>query len=90
MPGALYGKLGLSAENLQKAAANIPAQIAAVRFAIDLFEIHDTAFPSKGPVMFYTTLNNSVEIAKAVMFLACDESACTAGSEPIIAGAMGT
>ena len=26
--------------------------------AIDLFEIHDTVFPSKGPVMFYTTLNS--------------------------------
>ena len=25
--------------------------------SIDLFEIHEAVFPSKGPVMFYTTLN---------------------------------
>jgi NAD(P)-dependent dehydrogenase (short-subunit alcohol dehydrogenase family) len=60
----LYGKLGLSAEDLQKTAAGILSQIPAGRFG------------------------EPGEIAKAVVFLASDESAFTVGSELIIDGGM--
>ncbi|CAN5866903.1 hypothetical protein BH11PSE8_BH11PSE8_05580 [soil metagenome] len=62
----LYGKLGMSAEDLQKTAASILANVPAGRFGL----------PS--------------EIAKAVVFLASDESAFTVGSELIIDGGMST
>jgi NAD(P)-dependent dehydrogenase (short-subunit alcohol dehydrogenase family) len=60
----LYGKLGLSAEDLQKTADSILALVPAGRFGT----------PS--------------EIAKAVVFLASDESAFTVGSELLIDGGM--
>jgi NAD(P)-dependent dehydrogenase (short-subunit alcohol dehydrogenase family) len=60
----LYGKLGLSAEDLQKTAESIRALVPAGRFGT----------PS--------------EIAKAVVFLASDESAFTVGSELLIDGGM--
>ena len=60
----LYGKLGLSADDLQKTAESIRAQVPAGRFGT----------PS--------------EIAKAVVFLASDESAFTVGSELVIDGGM--
>jgi NAD(P)-dependent dehydrogenase (short-subunit alcohol dehydrogenase family) len=60
----LYGKLGLSAEDLQKTADSILALVPAGRFGT----------PS--------------EIAKAVVFLASDESAFTIGSELLIDGGM--
>jgi len=62
----LYGKLGLSADDLQKTAESIRAQVPAGRFGT----------PS--------------EIAKAVVFLASDESAFTVGSELVIDGGMST
>ena len=62
----LYGKLGLSADELQKTAAAILGQIPAGRFGAP------------------------IEIAKAVVFLASDESAFTVGSELIIDGGMST
>ena len=60
----LYGKLGLSADELQKKAESIRALVPAGRFGT----------PS--------------EIAKAVVFLASDESAFTVGSELLIDGGM--
>jgi NAD(P)-dependent dehydrogenase (short-subunit alcohol dehydrogenase family) len=60
----LYGKLGLSADDLQKKAESIRALVPAGRFGT----------PS--------------EIAKAVVFLASDESAFTVGSELLIDGGM--
>ncbi len=60
----LYGKLGLSGDELDKASASILAQIPAGRFGE----------PS--------------EIAKAVVFLASDESAFTVGSELVVDGGM--
>ena len=60
----LYGKLGLSAEDLEKTAESIRALVPAGRFGT----------PS--------------EIAKAVVFLASDESAFTVGSELLIDGGM--
>jgi NAD(P)-dependent dehydrogenase (short-subunit alcohol dehydrogenase family) len=62
----LYGKLGLSSDDLQKTAAGILSQIPAGRFG------------------------DPIEIAKAVVFLASDESAFTVGSELIIDGGMST
>ncbi|MFD2265169.1 SDR family oxidoreductase [Lacibacterium aquatile] len=62
----LYGKLGLSNEDLQKTASAILAQIPAGRFGE----------PS--------------EIAKAIVFLASDESRYTVGAELIIDGGMST
>jgi len=60
----LYGKLGLSAEDLQKTAESIRALVPAGRFG------------------------TPTEIAKAVVFLASDESAFTVGSELLIDGGM--
>jgi len=60
----LYGKLGLSADDLQQKAESIRALVPAGRFGT----------PS--------------EIAKAVVFLASDESAFTVGSELLIDGGM--
>jgi len=60
----LYGKLGLSAEDLQKTAESIRALVPAGRFG------------------------TTSEIAKAVVFLASDESAFTVGSELLIDGGM--
>ncbi|MEP6876166.1 MAG: SDR family oxidoreductase [Burkholderiales bacterium] len=60
----LYGKLGLSDDDLQKTAESIRALVPAGRFG---------------------TPN---EIAKAVVFLASDESAFTVGSELLIDGGM--
>jgi NAD(P)-dependent dehydrogenase (short-subunit alcohol dehydrogenase family) len=60
----LYGKLGLSPEDLQKTADSIRALVPAGRFGT----------PS--------------EVAKAVVFLASDESAFTVGSELLIDGGM--
>jgi len=60
----LYGKLGLSASDLQSVAASIKSQVPAGRFGE----------PS--------------EIAKAIVFLASDESAFTVGSELLIDGGM--
>jgi NAD(P)-dependent dehydrogenase (short-subunit alcohol dehydrogenase family) len=60
----LYGKLGLSAEDLQKTAESIRALVPAGRFG------------------------TATEIAKAVVFLASDESAFTVGSELLIDGGM--
>ena len=60
----IYGKLGLSADELQKASAAILSQIPAGRFG------------------------EPREIAKAVVFLASDESAFTVGSELIVDGGM--
>jgi NAD(P)-dependent dehydrogenase (short-subunit alcohol dehydrogenase family) len=62
----LYGKLGLSSEDLQKTASAILGQIPAGRFGE----------PS--------------EIAKAIVFLASDESRYTVGAELIIDGGMST
>jgi len=62
----LYGKLGLSNEDLQKTASAILDQIPAGRFGE----------PS--------------EIAKAIVFLASDESRFTVGAELIIDGGMST
>jgi NAD(P)-dependent dehydrogenase (short-subunit alcohol dehydrogenase family) len=61
---AIYGKLGLSADELRKASAAILSQIPAGRFG------------------------EPREIAKAVVFLASDESAFTVGSELIVDGGM--
>ena len=60
----LYGKLGLSTEDLDKTAASIRALVPAGRFG------------------------TTTEIAKAVVFLASDESAFTVGSELLIDGGM--
>jgi len=60
----LYGKLGLSTEDLQKTAESIRALVPAGRFG------------------------TTSEIAKAVVFLASDESAFTVGSELLIDGGM--
>jgi len=60
----LYGKLGLSDEDLQKTAESIRALVPAGRFG------------------------TASEIAKAVVFLASDESAFTVGSELLIDGGM--
>jgi NAD(P)-dependent dehydrogenase (short-subunit alcohol dehydrogenase family) len=60
----LYGKLGLSADDLDKTAASIRALVPAGRFG------------------------TTTEIAKAVVFLASDESAFTVGSELLIDGGM--
>jgi NAD(P)-dependent dehydrogenase (short-subunit alcohol dehydrogenase family) len=62
----LYGKLGMSAEALQKTAEAIRSQVPAGRFGQ----------PS--------------EIAKAIVFLASDESAFTVGSELVIDAGMST
>jgi NAD(P)-dependent dehydrogenase (short-subunit alcohol dehydrogenase family) len=60
----LYGKLGLSPEDLQKTAETIRGLVPAGRFG------------------------TTTEIAKAVVFLASDESAFTVGSELLIDGGM--
>lgn len=60
----LYGKLGLSEEDLRNTAEAIRSQIPAGRFG------------------------EPVEIAKAVVFLASDESTFTVGSELVIDGGM--
>lgn len=60
----IYGKLGLSEDDLKAMTATIQGQIPAGRFG------------------------NPSEIAKAVVFLASDESAYTVGSELIIDGGM--
>jgi len=60
----LYGKLGLSAEDLTSVANSIQSQVPAGRFG------------------------NPSEIAKAVVFLASDESAFTVGGELLIDGGM--
>ena len=60
----LYGKLGLSVEDLQKTAETIRGLVPAGRFG------------------------TPTEIAKAVVFLASDESAFTVGSELLIDGGM--
>jgi NAD(P)-dependent dehydrogenase (short-subunit alcohol dehydrogenase family) len=62
----LYGKLGLSASDLEKMAAGILSQVPAGRFG------------------------DPAEIAKAVVFLASDESAFAVGSELIVDGGMST
>ena len=61
----LYGKLGMSAADLDKTAQAILAQVPAGRFG------------------------EASEIAKAVVFLASDESPFAVGSELIIDGGMG-
>jgi len=60
----LYGKLGLTGAELDKASASILGQIPAGRFG------------------------EPTEIAKAVVFLASDESAFTVGSELVVDGGM--
>jgi NAD(P)-dependent dehydrogenase (short-subunit alcohol dehydrogenase family) len=60
----IYGKLGLSEDDLKAMTATIQGQIPAGRFG------------------------NPSEIAKAVVFLASDESAYTVGSELVIDGGM--
>jgi NAD(P)-dependent dehydrogenase (short-subunit alcohol dehydrogenase family) len=60
----LYGKLGLSPDDLQKTAETIRGLVPAGRFG------------------------TTTEIAKAVVFLASDESAFTVGSELLIDGGM--
>ena len=60
----LYGKLGLSPEDLEKTAAAIKGQVPAGRFG------------------------EPGEIAKAIVFLASDESRFTVGSELVIDGGM--
>lgn len=60
----IYGKLGLSAEELDKTSAAILGQIPAGRFG------------------------EPTEIAKAVVFLASEESAFTVGSELVVDGGM--
>jgi NAD(P)-dependent dehydrogenase (short-subunit alcohol dehydrogenase family) len=60
----LYGKLGLSADDLDKTAAAIRGLVPAGRFG------------------------TTTEIAKAVVFLASDESAFTVGAELLIDGGM--
>jgi NAD(P)-dependent dehydrogenase (short-subunit alcohol dehydrogenase family) len=62
----LYGKLGMSNDDLQKTADYIKSQIPAGRFG------------------------EPGEIAKAVVFLASDESAFTVGAELVIDGGMST
>jgi NAD(P)-dependent dehydrogenase (short-subunit alcohol dehydrogenase family) len=61
----LYGKLGMTAADLDKTAQAILAQVPAGRFG------------------------QASEIAKAVVFLASDESPFAVGSELIIDGGMG-
>ena len=60
----IYGKLGLSEDDLKAMTATIQGQIPAGRFG------------------------NPSEIAKAVVFLASDESAYTVSSELVIDGGM--
>jgi len=61
----LYGKLGLSKEDLSSVAASIQSQVPAGRFG------------------------TPAEIARAVVFLASDESAFTVGTDLMIDGGMG-
>jgi NAD(P)-dependent dehydrogenase (short-subunit alcohol dehydrogenase family) len=62
----LYGKLGLSKDDLASVAASIQSQVPAGKFG------------------------TPGEIAKAVVFLASDESAFTVGSDLIIDEGLGT